>query len=458
MVQAISLKITVIGTGYVGLTTGLSLAYLGHQVKCIDKNQGMIEKIKSGIATIYETGLQELLTETRNKVEFFSELSHAIDSDVFMIAVGTPCKRNGDTDMNYVETAAREIGELLPHGSNPVIINKSTVPIGSARRVKNVIQYTLEKRGAESDFIVASNPEFLREGVALHDTFYPDRIVVGADDVRAFNVLRQLYSPVLQQKFIPPRAVPRPQEYELPVFITTNPPSAELIKYAANSFLAMKVSFINEFAGLAERVGADILEVAQGIGLDKRIGSSFLSAGAGWGGSCFPKDTQSILYTGSLYGYELPLVEAAVKINNRQRRCIIEKLQSVLKVIRGNTIGILGLAFKPGTDDLRNSPSIEITCTLTDMGAHVKVYDPVAMENCKKTFPHMDVVYTDSVEELAAGCDALALITDWREFAYLDWASIGAHMKKRILVDGRNMLQREDIESMGFTYIGMGRA
>ena len=307
------------------------------------------------------------------------------------------------------------------------------------------------------DVLVASNPEFLREGVALNDTLYPDRIVVGADDVRAINVLRQMYAPILEQTFTPPKAVPRPVGFELPAFVTTSATSAELIKYAANAFLAMKISFINEFAGLAERAGADIQEVARGIGLDKRIGSRFLMAGAGWGGSCFPKDTKAILHTGSQYGYRMPLIESTIEVNQRQRMCIVEKLQGLLKVIRGSTIGVLGLSFKPDTDDLRNSPSIDIIQRLLELGGRVKVFDPIAMDNCKRQYPELNVEYADNIEALVEGCDAVTLITDWEDFSYIGWEEVGELMRQKIVVDGRNLLQKEDLENLGFQYKGVGR-
>jgi len=453
-----SLKIVIVGTGYVGLTTGLSLAYLGHQVKCIDKNKEVVDNLNRGIPTIFESGLKELLEETKKDITFSDDLaSYLPDSDVIVIAVGTPSKDNGDCDLIYVESVAEEIGNNMNAGKTPVIVNKSTVPVGTCRRVEVVVKDKLQRRGIDMDVLVASNPEFLREGVALNDTLYPDRIVVGADDVRAINVLRQMYAPILEQTFTPPKVVPRPVGFELPAFVTTSATSAELIKYAANAFLAMKISFINEFAGLAERAGADIQEVARGIGLDKRIGSRFLMAGAGWGGSCFPKDTKAILHTGSQYGYHMPLIESTIEVNQRQRMCIVEKLQGLLKVIRGSTIGVLGLSFKPDTDDLRDSPSIDIIQRLLELGGRVKVFDPIAMDNCKRQYPELSVEYADDIETLVEGCDAVTLITDWKDFSYIDWEKAGSLMKKKIVVDGRNMLQKEDLEELGFQYKGVGR-
>lgn len=452
------LQVVIVGTGYVGLTTGVCLAYLGHKVSCVDVNETVVSRLRGGEATIHEPGIQELMQEARENLYFTTSLSEVLpESDVIIIAVGTPSKTNGDADMSAVERVAEEIGDMLEEGKRPVVVNKSTVPIGSARRVEAIIKRRLEQRGVNCKFFVASNPEFLREGAAINDTLYPDRIVVGTEQAEGVNVLRQLYAPILEQTFSPPACVPRPVDYELPAFITTNPTSAELIKYAANSFLAMKISFINEFAGLAERVGADIKEVARGIGLDKRIGHRYLNAGLGWGGSCFGKDTRAIVYTASQYGYSMDLVQAAIDVNYRQRLTTVEKLQSVLKVIRGSTIGILGLAFKPNTDDLRDAPSVDIIKNLLEQGARVKVYDPVAMGNFGRQFPELAVEYCDDVYSLGSGCDALVLVTEWPDFASIDWKTVGERMQQRVLIDGRNMFNREELERAGFTYLGVGR-
>ncbi len=458
MKEKSKLDVVVVGTGYVGLTTGLALAHLGHRVKCVDKNEEIVERLKQGIPTIFEAGLKELLNETGRDILFTSDLAGCLDAaDVVMIAVGTPAKDNGDTDLRYVEAVAREIGEALAPGQQLVVVNKSTVPVGTARRVETVINEKLGERGVKCAISVASNPEFLREGTALHDTFFPDRIVIGADDLHAVNLLRQMYTPILEQSFLPPRYIRRPEGYALPVLITTSPTSAELTKYAANAFLATKVSFINEFSGLAEKVGADISEVARGIGLDKRIGTSFLKAGVGWGGSCFPKDTLSILCTGRQYGYEMPLVEAAVEVNRRQRKIVIKKLQEAIKVIRGSTIGLMGLSFKPNTDDIRESPAIMVIGDLLELGAAVKVYDPVAMENYRRTFPGQKVYYAPSIDEVACHADALVLLTEWEEFLHLPWQSLGEKMQSRVIIDGRNMLPKEELQAAGFTYMGVGR-
>jgi UDPglucose 6-dehydrogenase len=451
------LNVTVIGTGYVGLTTGLALAYLGHRVNCIDKNKAIVEKLQSGVPTIFEVGLKELLAEAAGNITFSDALAPGLhDSELVVIAVGTPAKHNGDTDLCYVEQVASEIGLLMRSDKPLVVVNKSTVPIGSARRVEAVIKEQLELRGVQCDFSVASNPEFLREGAALHDTFYPDRIVVGADDLYASNLLRQLYAPILEQSFTPPKMVPRPEGYSLPVLVTTSPTSAELIKYAANAFLATKISFINEFACIAEKVGADIREVAKGIGLDKRIGPGFLQAGVGWGGSCFPKDTQSILFTARQYGQEMLLIDAAVQVNVRQRKKVIEKLQETLKVIRGSTIGILGLSFKANTDDIRDSAAIDVIGELLDMGARIKVFDPVAVEKYRHSFPDQQIIYADSVPTAARDADALVVMTDWEDFVHQPWKNIGETMRSKILIDGRNLLDGAEMRRWGYTYRGIG--
>jgi UDPglucose 6-dehydrogenase len=452
------LKVIIVGTGYVGLTTGVALGYLGHRVTCVDKDTAIIDKLERGISTIYEPGLEELLEEGGSNLVFTGDMLKELPgADIVIIAVGTPSKENGDTDLSYVEAVAAEIGSAMDPDNPPVVVNKSTVPIGTARRVETIIKQELERRGEKCIVSVASNPEFLREGAALNDTLYPDRIVVGTEDVRALNLLRQMYASILEQTFTPPAAVPRPEGYRLPALVTTSPTSAELIKYAANAFLATKISYINEISTIADRVGADITEVAKGIGLDKRIGPGFLQAGAGWGGSCFPKDVRSLIFTAGQYNCEMPLVKAAQEVNRRQRRKVIEKLQQTLKVIRGSTVGILGLAFKANTDDIRESPAIDIIEELLDMGARVKVFDPVAMDKYRRTYPGQALVYCNSVEEVAAKSDALALLTDWDQFRHVRWEQIAPLMNKKIIVDGRNMLEREELAASGFIYTGIGR-
>ena len=441
-----------------GLTTGLALAYLGHEVSCVDKNTQIIDRLRNNEATIFEAGLEELLRETSSRMNFTEDLQQ-IDAppDVFIIAVGTPPLPAGGTDLRYVEEVAHDVGKLLPSSGLKVVVNKSTVPVGTTRKVEAIIGEELDKRGVSADFIVVSNPEFLREGSALQDTFYPDRIVVGSDDFRAVDVLQSLYTPIIEQSFDPPGAVPRPEGYSLPPFLATSATSAELSKYAANAFLATKISFINEFAELAEQVGADINEVAGAIGLDRRIAPGFLKAGVGWGGSCFPKDVCSILNTGKKHSLPMPLVSSAVKVNRRQRERIVEKLVQTLPTMRGSTVGILGLAFKPGTDDVRGSPSAEIIEMLLGLGATVKAHDPVAMGNYHRCFPDQEIIYVPSVEEAAHGSDALLLLTDWDAYLHVSWSRISVSMRSPVFVDGRNFLSATKMSEHGFVYLGMGR-
>lgn len=441
-----------------GLTTGSALAYIGHEVTLLDIDKDRIARLQAGEVPIHEHGLSEVIEESRHNMQFISAWDDFDPSaDIIIIAVGTPNKGNGDVDLSYVEIVAKSIGENLTTDSDSVIINKSTVPIGSARRVKMIIEEELNKRDIINRVEVASNPEFLREGEALFDTFYPDRIVIGIDSEKAKTRLLRLYQPLLEQTFTPPRSIKRPEGLALPNIITTSPTSAELIKYAANSFLAMKISFINEFAGLAELVGADISEVAKGIGLDKRIGSRFLQAGLGWGGSCFGKDTAAILYTANQYDYEMPLVQATIKINYKQRATIIRMLQTELKVLRGATIGLLGLAFKANTDDLRDAPSLDIIRSLVELGANVKAFDPIAMDNCQAQNPELNLAYSQSAEDLFQGCDAVILVTEWEEFMHLPYARLGNLMKKKLIIDGRNVLDKAFLQRSGFVYRGIGR-
>ena len=451
------LRVVVIGCGYVGLTTSIALAYIGHRIHCIDQNKDLIHSLQEGKVTIYESGVKELLSKVGKKLTFGLWDTFVNDADVILIAVGTPPKSNGDADMSNVEAVARELGHRLETKTPPVIVNKSTVPVGSAKRVESIVRHGLRSRGINVPVPVASNPEFLREGVALFDTFYPDRIVIGTEDIYAVQILRKMYAPILEQTFSPPEMIPRPDGFRSPVLIATSLSSAELIKYAANAFLTMKISYINEIADLAERVGADIKEVKFGIGLDKRIGTKYLNAGIGWGGSCFGKDVQALIHMASLYGCKMQLCEASIQVNRLQREAVIKKLQSALKVLRGRTIGLLGLSFKPGTDDLRDAPSLVIANRLIELGSYVKVYDPVAMDTCRRNYPELDIEYACNVEDLALGADALVLVTEWEEFSRLPFDQLGKRMRQKIIVDGRNELNSKDLVKSGFLYFGIGR-
>lgn len=451
------MRVTVIGTGYVGLTTGAALAYLEHDVTFVDKKADVIAQLATGVPTIHESGLAELMAAGKHRSAFQTTIPELSGEGVVLIAVGTPSKENGDADLTYVDAAATDVADRIQEGAWLVVVNKSTVPVGSARHVEGIIGRRLAARGVRAEVHVASNPEFLAEGRAVHDSLYPDRIVVGSDGPVPWSVMRQLYAPILEQTFEAPPGTPRPERFELPPLITTTTTSAELTKYAANAFLATKISFINEFSVLAEKVGADVVEVARAIGLDSRIGSKFLSAGIGWGGSCFGKDTAAVLALGGAYDYQMPIVRAAVDVNRRQRLYVVEKLQQHLKVLRGTTIGLLGLAFKGNTDDLRDAPSLTLIRELNDRGAVLRVHDPVAMPNAARQHPELPVEYVADELELARGCDALVVVTDWPQYRRLDFAALAAAMRGRLLLDARNWLQAGTVEAAGLTYVGIGR-
>ncbi|MGQ9838862.1 MAG: UDP-glucose dehydrogenase family protein [Cyanobacteriota bacterium] len=478
------MHVAVIGAGYVGLVTGACLAHLGHHVICVDNNPAKIEGLQRGRLPIYEPGLEELVREgsARGLLQFTTHLQTGIqNSQVVFIAVGTPALPSGDPDLRYVEAVAREIGQHLDQQYR-VIVNKSTVPIGSGDWVRMLIldgaaeiakqrfsgsekgkgEAPLEDPDAMTgqggvvtlsgshwipQFDVVSNPEFLREGSAIHDTFNPDRIVVGSDSPRAIEIMRQLYEPILsRQGGLSGDPVP---------WVVTDLASAEMIKYAANAFLATKISFINEIANICERTGADVTQVAEGIGLDRRIGQAFLNAGLGWGGSCFPKDMAALIQTAADYGYEARLLRAAVEVNQEQRQRLVEKLQQALKVLKGKTIGLLGLTFKPNTDDMRDAPSLSLIEHLHKLGAKVKAYDPVVSgSGIREGLAHV-VVETD-VLRLAQDCDALVLVTEWPEFQSLDYRQLAGLMRRPLLIDARNCLDRQALRQAGMTLLGVG--
>ncbi len=448
------MRVAIIGTGYVGLTTGVCLAFVGHQVSCLDTDEAKIRDLKAGKIPIYEPNLSDLLEESLHNLHFTSSYTEAIpNAEVVFIAVGTPPTPSGAPNLEFLSQAARSIGQHVTSGFT-VVVNKSTVPIGSGNWVGSLLRDAAESRtdGSSPEFAVASNPEFLREGSALHDSLYPDRIVIGADEARALELLYTLYRPILDQTFTAPTYLPRPESVGAVPLLSTDLASAELIKYAANAFLALKISFINEMGLLAERVGANIAEVGRGIGLDSRIGPRFLSAGIGWGGSCFGKDTAALIATAGEYGIHLPIVEASRKVNSRQRDRVVEKLLVELKILKGRTIGLLGLAFKPNTDDLRESPAVEIAQKLIDRGVRVKAHDPIACERFLKEHKSMSVQTCPSAGETAEGCDALVLVTEWNEYRDLDWESIAKKMRHPYILDGRHTLDREKIIRAGLHY------
>jgi UDPglucose 6-dehydrogenase len=449
-------NVAIIGTGYVGLTTGVCLAFLGHKVTCVDADLNKIKSLEKGEAPFFEPFLNELILEAQPHLKYTVEYSEAVPSaDVIFIAVGTPTGVNGAPDLKYLEAAARSIGQHL--GSQfTVVVNKSTVPIGSGNWVGSLVRASMQENGKKQGcFSVASNPEFLREGSALYDSLYPDRIVIGTDQARTSQVLYTLYQPLLEQTFAAPSFLPRPEGMGAVPLISTDLASAELIKYAANAFLSLKISYINEIGSLAEKVGADITKVARGIGLDRRIGHRFLQAGVGWGGSCFGKDTAALVSTAAEYGLDMPIVKAARDVNRRQRDRVLDKLLGELKILKGRTIGLLGLAFKPDTDDLRDAPAIDIAKRLLERGAIVKVHDPVAMARFRQEHQDLGVTCVETAEEVANDADAIVLVTEWQQYKELPWEDVARSMQTPVLVDGRNVLDRERMTQSGFRYVGL---
>ncbi len=452
------MKITIIGTGYVGLTTAVVLAYLNHSVSAVDKDDTKLSLLQEGKSPIHEPGIQSLLDEVGHTIRFTSAVAEVVpEAELIMIAVGTPSKIDGGADTQHVEEAAREVAQVCLPNRHYTLVIKSTVPIGTNSRVAAVVEDVFAERKIQGNVSVASNPEFLQEGLALQGAFYPDRIVVGANNDNALDALRRLYQPILEQTFDSPTSLPRPSSYHLPPMMTTDPNSAEMIKYAANTFLALKISFINEIAGLCEDVGADVTEVARGIGLDARIGQRFLRAGLGWGGSCYPKDTAALLRVAAQAGYHMPITEAARTVNFEQRKRIVEKLRTVLKTFSGKTLGLLGLAFKPNTDDIREAPALDIIRQLVAEGANVRAHDPIAISNAKQALSDINVDFVADVYQLSYNADALLLVTEWEQYQKLELRKLAKNMRTPILIDGRNILSPYDARAAGFHYIGVGR-
>jgi UDPglucose 6-dehydrogenase len=428
-----------IGTGYVGLVSGACFADFGHEVTCVDNDVAKIAALKDGVMPIYEPGLAELVEANfrDGRLAFSADLAEAVRSaDAVFIAVGTPSRRgDGHADLTFLYTAAREIAAELDGFT--VVITKSTVPVGTGDEVERIIRQVRP----DADFAVVSNPEFLREGAAIRDFKHPDRIVVGSEDARARGVMAALYRPLYLN------AAP---------ILYTGRRTAELIKYAANAFLATKVTFINEIAELCERVGADVQEVARGIGLDNRIGAKFLHAGPGFGGSCFPKDAQALIKTAQDHAAPLRIIEAMLAVNDVRKRAMARKVAAALGGnLRDKTVAVLGLTFKPNTDDMREAPSIALVTGLKDMGAKVRAYDPVGMEQAKAVLS--DVVYCDGPYACAEGADALVIVTEWEQFRALDLGRLKQVMARPVLVDLRNIYRPEDVARQGFTYDSVGR-
>jgi UDPglucose 6-dehydrogenase len=454
------MKTAIIGTGYVGLTTGVALAFLGHDVVCLDVDEKKIEQLNQGKCPIYEPHLDEFMRLAKSKLKFTTHATEALaNAEVIFIAVGTPSLSDGSPNLSYLKSAAQAIGI---HIESPyvVIVNKSTVPIGSGNWVESLVRdaYRANHKNGKVQFVVASNPEFLREGSAMADMLYADRVVVGADDAKAIEVMRKLYQPLIEQTFEAPAFLPRPESFKAVHFLSSDLQSAELIKYAANAFLALKISFINEISELSEKVGADIHHVARGIGLDSRIGNRFLQAGIGWGGSCFGKDTAALISTGKEYGLPMAITQAARDVNSRQRARMIEILMSELKILKGRKIGILGLAFKPFTDDLRDAPAHEIAHTLIGRGAKVVGYDPVAMERAKHEWKGLDLEYATSAEQVFEEADAVLLITEWPEFKNLPFEKLATHMKTKLAIDGRGLFDSMTLKAANIRLVTLGRS
>ncbi|MFN4183679.1 MAG: UDP-glucose dehydrogenase family protein [Hyphomonas sp.] len=433
------MRVAIIGTGYVGLVSGACFADFGHTVTCVDKDATKIEKLRNGIMPIFEPGLESLVAKNvkEERLYFTTEARDAIrDADAVFIAVGTPSRRgDGHADLSYVYGAAEEIAQLIDGFT--VVVTKSTVPVGTGDEVEEIIR----KTRPEADFAVVSNPEFLREGAAIKDFKIPDRVVVGTDDERARNVMKELYRPLFLN--------------ETPILFTTRRTS-ELIKYAANAFLAVKITFINEMADLCEKVGANVQEVSRGIGLDGRIGAKFLNAGPGYGGSCFPKDTLALTKTANDYGSPVRIVDTVIEVNSNRKKAMADKVIAAMGGdVKGKTIGVLGLAFKQNTDDMRDAPSLDILPALQAAGARVVAYDPEAMKEAAHLLK--DIEFVDSAYKAADGADAMVIITEWDQFRALDLNRIKTAMKGNVVVDLRNIYHPDDLAKHGFAYTSIGR-
>jgi UDPglucose 6-dehydrogenase len=430
------MNICVVGTGYVGLVTGAVFADLGNDVVCVDNDAAKIAALQAGGMPIYEPGLEEMVIRNMadDRLAFTTDLAAAVRRSVIVfITVGTPAKSDGQTDLAAVEDVARGIGQAMEHYT--VVVNKSTVPVGTGEFVREVIE---RHQTRPVSFDVVSNPEFLREGSAIEDTLRPDRIVIGAPTQQVAMTLLELYAPL-----------------ERPMIIT-DVPSAEMIKYASNAFLSSKISFINAIANICELAGADVTAVMKGMGLDPRIGPAFLNAGLGYGGSCFPKDTESLVHTAASLGYDFALLRAVVDINRERAGHFLDTLVKALAPLDGRVVAVLGLAFKPNTDDMREAKSVEVVSRLLDLGATVRAYDPVAMANARKVLP-TTVTSCESPYEAATGADAVALITEWNEFKFLNLERLRGVMRRPVVFDGRNIWEPERMRRLGFEYHSIGR-
>ncbi len=436
------MKLVILGVGYVGLVSGVCFAELGHDVVCIDSDNDRISALNNGRIPIYEPGLSDLVERNKRagRISFHTDLQKAVPhADAVFIAVGTPSSRRGDgyADLTYVYNAAAQLASCI--SGYTVIVNKSTVPVGTAKQVGHIIRKNYDM----ADFDVVANPEFLREGSAIQDFMQPDRIVVGSDSERASEIMREIYAPLVEKGAF---------------FLVTNPQSAELVKYASNSFLATKISFINEIANLCEAVGADVGDIAYGMGLDRRIGKGFLSPGPGYGGSCFPKDTRALLRIAQEHGVTSRIVESVVEVNEAQKAHMVHKICKAMGgSIAEKTIGVLGLSFKPDTDDIREAPALTIIPRLIEKGAHVKAHDPVSMQAIAE-YGISGIELVESPWSAAENADCLVLMTEWKEYRSLDLQKLKDTMRNPILVDLRNMFDPEEMKSLGFTYYPLGMA
>ncbi|KKP32398.1 MAG: UDP-glucose 6-dehydrogenase [Candidatus Staskawiczbacteria bacterium RIFOXYB2_FULL_32_9] len=427
-------KICVIGTGYVGLASGVCLAEIGHSVICVDNNKEKIDQLKKVICPIYEPGLEKLMAKNKKRLYFTTDIKDAVlKSDIIFIAVHTPTREDGETDLQFVENVSKEIALVID--KYKVIVSKSTMPVKTGQKIKEIISKFC-KKGVEFD--VVSNPEFLKEGTAIDDFLRPDRIVIGVESKKAEKIMRSIYSPI-----------------KAPL-IFTSIESAEIIKHSCNAFLATKISFINTIANICEKNNANVEEVALAMGLDKRIGKHFLKAGIGFGGSCFPKDVSAFINVAEKSGYDFDLLREVKKINKQQRYNFIETVKDKILGFKNKKIAVLGLSFKPDTDDMREAPSIDIISSFLDSGAEVRVFDPVAIENAKKIFKDK-IYYAKDIYDVANGCDVLIILTEWQEFYKMNLKRIKKLLKKPIIIDGRNIFEPKKMEKLGFKYYSIGR-
>ena len=435
------MNIAIVGTGYVGLVSGTCFAEMGAHVTCVDVDAQKIQKLKDGMMPIYEPGLEELVKRNVafERLKFTTDLTEVLDDvEVVFSAVGTPPDEDGSADLKYVLAVARQFGQNI--NKYTILVTKSTVPVGTAKKVKAAIQEELDKRGVQVPFDVASNPEFLKEGAAIKDFMSPDRVVVGTESEKAKEVMTRLYRPLMLQNFR---------------VIFMDIPSAEMTKYAANAMLATRISFMNDIANLCERVGANVDSVRKGIGTDTRIGSKFLYAGCGYGGSCFPKDVKALVHTGLDNDYHMEVIEAVERVNEKQKSIVYDKIIKAVGNVEGKTIAIIGLSFKPETDDMREAPALVVIDKLLADGATVRVFDPIAMDECRRRIGD-SVTYCRNMYDAADGADVFALMTEWRQFRMPSWNVIKKVMTGNVVVDGRNIYSRQELEENGFVYTRIG--